>query len=104
MMQYLVTAQEMRQYDANTIREFHMPGLLLMERAALVTVEEIQRVCGEVPCKVLVIAGYGNNGGDGLAAGRLLMLQGYEVTFVMPGNDNYNRCKEETKRQKKCWF
>lgn len=97
MMQYLVTAEEMRQYDENTIRKFHMPGLLLMERAALVTVEEIRRVYGEDPCKVLVIAGCGNNGGDGLAAGRLLMLQGYEVTFVMP--DNGNGCTEETKRQ-----
>ena len=99
MMQYLVTAEEMKQYDANTIRKFHMPGLLLMERAALVTVEEIQRVCGEDPCKVLVIAGCGNNGGDGLAAGRLLMLQGYEVTFVMPDIDNSSRCTEETKTQ-----
>lgn len=99
MLQYLVTAKEMKQYDANTIRKFHMPGMLLMERAALVTVEEVRRVYGEKLCKVLVIAGRGNNGGDGLAVGRLLMLQGYEVTFVMPGGDGCSRCTEETKRQ-----
>lgn len=43
MKEYLVTAQEMKRYDANTIGEFGMPGLVLMERAALCTVEELQR-------------------------------------------------------------
>lgn len=99
MKEYLVTAEEMKRYDANTMREFHMPGLVLMERAALCTVEELQRVCGKKPCRVLVAAGSGNNGGDGLAVGRLLMLKGYEVTFVMPGEGGYERCTEETRRQ-----
>ncbi len=44
MKRYLVTAEEMKRYDANTIEQFHVPGILLMERAALVTVEEIQRM------------------------------------------------------------
>lgn len=99
MRQYLVTAEEMRRYDANTIERFHVPGLLLMERAALVTVEELQLVRGKAPCRVLVLAGRGNNGGDGLAVGRLLMLQGYEVTFVLPGEDFHGRCSTETRRQ-----
>lgn len=99
MKQYLVTAEEMKRYDANTMEKFHLPGLLLMERAALVTVEEIVHRCVNRPCRVLVLAGYGNNGGDGLAVGRLLMLQGYQVTFVMPGEDVYSRCPEETRRQ-----
>lgn len=99
MKQYLVTAEEMKRYDANTVREYHMPGLLLMERAALATVEELQRMRGNEPCRVLVVAGRGNNGGDGLAIGRLLMLQGYRVTFVMPGEGTYARCTEEARRQ-----
>ena len=99
MKQYLVTAAEMKRYDANTIEKLHMPALLLMERAALVTVEEIQRLYGSTPCKVLVLAGCGNNGGDGLAVGRLLMLQGYEVTYVIPMEDFYDRCTEETRCQ-----
>lgn len=99
MKQYLVTAGEMKRYDANTTEIFHMPGLLLMERAALATVEELQQLYGDVPCKVLVVAGYGNNGGDGLAVGRLLMLQGYEVAFVLPGEETGSRCTEETRQQ-----
>lgn len=97
MKQYLVTASEMKRYDANTIEQYHMPPLLLMERAALVTVEELQRARGTVPCRVLVVAGTGNNGGDGLAVGRLLMLSGYEVTFVLTGSED--RCTRETARQ-----
>lgn len=99
MKQYLVTAEEMKQYDANTMEKFHIPGLLLMERAALATVEEIVHRHGNLPCRVLVLAGYGNNGGDGLAVGRLLMLRGYQAAFVIPGENVYDRCTEETRRQ-----
>ena len=97
MKQYLVTASEMKRYDRNTIEKYRLPSLLLMERAALVTVEEIRRVYGKAPCRVAVIAGGGNNGGDGLAVGRLLMLQGYEVTFIML--DEEDRYSAETARQ-----
>ena len=97
MKQYVVTASEMKRYDVNTIEKYHMPSLLLMERAALVTVEEMERARGDSPCKVLVMAGCGNNGGDGLAVGRLLMQQGYEVTCVLLGGED--RCTQETARQ-----
>ena len=97
MRQYLVTASEMKRYDRNTIEKYRIPALLLMERAALVTVEEIRRMYGKSPCRVAVIAGGGNNGGDGLAVGRLFMLQGYEVTFIML--DDEDRYSAETARQ-----
>ena len=97
MQHYLVTAAEMKQYDSNTIEHFHYPALLLMERAALATVEAIREEYGTAPCRVLVVAGCGNNGGDGLAVGRLLMLSGYEVTYVMQGG--LDKCSEQTKRQ-----
>ncbi len=97
MKQYLVTASMMKQYDRNTIEKYHIPPLILMERAALVTVEEIRRIWGEHPGRVLVISGTGNNGGDGLAVGRLLMLEACDVTFVLLGEQN--KCTEETKRQ-----
>lgn len=97
MKQYLVTASQMKHYDANTIEKIGIPGLVLMERAALVTVEEIQRVCPAKQNKVLVVAGCGNNGGDGLAIGRLLMLQGYRVETVMIGDRT--KCSRETSVQ-----
>ena len=97
MKQYLVTASEMKQYDTNTIQKYLIPSLILMERAALVTVEEIHRAWGDGPCRVLVAAGCGNNGGDGLAIGRILMSEGYDVTFVLFGDKD--KCTEETIRQ-----
>lgn len=38
--------------------------------------------------KVLVAAGAGNNGGDGLAVGRILALKGHKVDFFMAGNQD----------------
>lgn len=97
MKQYLVKASEMKQYDRNTIEKYHIPALILMERAALVTAEEIRRIWGENLGKIIVISGRGNNGGDGVAVGRLFMLEGYDVTFVLL--DGYGKCTEETQKQ-----
>lgn len=97
MKEYLVTASQMKQYDRNTIAFHHMPSLLLMERAALVTVEALQKSLGSEPGRVVVVSGCGNNGGDGLAVGRLLMLAGYSVEFVLLGEAE--DCSEETKSQ-----
>lgn len=94
MKQYLVTAFEMKRYDTNTIEQIGIPSLVLMERAALVTVEELQKIYAGKQAKVLVVAGCGNNGGDGLAIGRLLMMLGYRVEFVLIGN--HAKCSRET--------
>lgn len=96
-MEYLVTQAEMQQYDRNTIERLHMPAPVLMERAALATVEQIRKEKGDTPYHVLVVAGGGNNGGDGLAVGRLLMLQGCSVDFVLIGSRE--KCSRETALQ-----
>ncbi len=70
-MEYLVTQAQMKQYDKNTIEYLKIPSAVLMERAALVTVEELLKEKGNAPQKALIVAGCGNNGGDGLAIGRL---------------------------------
>lgn len=93
---YLVSSEEMKRYDRNTIEYFGIPPLVLMERAALAAAEEIERRC-ELGKRVLVVAGCGNNGGDGIAIGRLLLLRGYEVEIWLIGNRE--RCSEETARQ-----
>ena len=82
-MEYLVTQAEMKQYDNNTITRLKMPSLVLMERAALITVEQIRKERGDGAYRVLVVAGCGNNGGDGFAIGRILLLQGCQVDFVL---------------------
>ncbi len=67
----------MRDLDARTIRETTR-GIMLMERAGRVIAQVIRERM--VPgSRVLVIAGGGNNGGDGLIAARWLHVWGYEV-------------------------
>lgn len=96
-MEYLVCAQEMRQFDHNTSEYFKVPSIVLMERAALACLEVIcerQKRLGEALAgmgetpgnRVLVVAGCGNNGGDGLALGRLLRQANFCVDVVLVGS------------------
>lgn len=97
-MEYLVSAEEMRRCDTNTIEKFHVPALVLMERAALGIVEEIKKRCEKKNRRrVLIVAGNGNNGADGIAVGRLLMQEGFFVTFFLAGDEK--RFSEQMKSQ-----
>lgn len=95
-MQTLVNSREMKECDGNTIRHFHMPSLVLMERAAVSVYEEI-RSRGIDASKTLVACGLGNNGGDGLAVARLLHQSGCDVTILLDWNEK--KASEETKHQ-----
>ena len=78
----VVTAEEMRQIDKQTIEEIGVPGIVLMEAAATAVFTSIQRNFPE--CRhVGVIVGKGNNGGDGLALARQLAHAGYTVQIVL---------------------
>ena len=72
----LVTAATMREMDRRTIEDFDVPGIVLMENAALRVVEAIVERYGPLDGKrVIVLCGKGNNGGDGFAIARHLMLR-----------------------------
>ncbi|MEM9997018.1 MAG: NAD(P)H-hydrate dehydratase [Bacteroidota bacterium] len=63
----------MREADRATMEDFGIPGFTLMETAARGAVHAIVERYGPMKHKnVLVLAGKGNNGGDGLAIARLL--------------------------------
>lgn len=83
-MQYVVSSQEMKQFDKNTIEYYGVPSMVLMERAALAVFEEVKRNCPKKNEKILVICGAGNNGGDGFAIARLLHLADYSVEILFP--------------------
>ena len=75
------TPAQMREMDRATIEEVGVPGLVLMERAALgVSTLVRARFAGR---HTLVVCGRGNNGGDGLAAARQLHLAGHPVACVV---------------------
>ena len=81
-MEYLLTGSEMAGADRRTSEVIGIPSIVLMERAALHVAEEIVRRFPERR-KITVLAGPGNNGADGLAAGRLLIDRGYTVQFLL---------------------
>ncbi len=69
----IVTAEQMREMDRLTIQKYGVPSLALMERAGAGIAQAIVGRFGRTAKKgVLVIAGKGNNGGDGFVVARLL--------------------------------
>ena len=84
-MEYLVTGEEMRRFDRNTIEKIGIPAMVLMERAALAALEKVERHCVKQSGHVLIMAGVGNNGGDGLALARLLKEKNFDVEIWCVG-------------------
>lgn len=94
----VLTAQAMREADRRTIEEVGLPGIVLMETAGMRATEVILSLRPR-PQRVTVVAGPGNNGGDGLVVTRLLERAGIQVSLwctVPPGSyggdalTNYN--------------
>lgn len=90
---YLCTAKEMREIDRKAV-EAGIPALVLMENAGKAVAVETaallrdragQAANGRPPC-VVVMAGPGQNGGDGFCAARHLSSAGYRVKVTFFGD------------------
>ena len=111
----LYTAAQMKEIDRVAIQERGIPSTLLMERAAKALVKEILALPipsprrkkgafvwvtrdGKEPSEedkaafwarykptAVVYCGTGNNGGDGVAAARLLLREGWQVRCILVG-------------------
>jgi hydroxyethylthiazole kinase-like uncharacterized protein yjeF len=77
----VVTAEEMRGIDRETIEGRGIPGVVLMERAGLAVVSKIKEIFGRK--RVIVVSGGGNNGGDGLVVARNLYNEGWDVRVFL---------------------
>lgn len=73
----------MRAWDAYTIEREPIASVDLMERAAGVFVEWFAGQYPDLRRPVHIFAGTGNNGGDGVAAARMLHQRGYEVELTL---------------------
>ncbi len=80
----------MKRYDENTIEKIGIPGMVLRERAALTAFRALEQYFFPETLErrtVLVLAGMGNNGGDGLALARLLREAGCRVDVWCVGDE-----------------
>lgn len=75
----------MREIDRRTIQEIGIPSLVLMERAAMAVAEKVKRHAKKDD-KIWCACGCGNNGADGVAAARMLYLDGYPVVVIYIGD------------------
>lgn len=99
-MQYLVSGKEMKLLDQNTSEMFHVPELVLMEQAAMAFVQKLFLMNRPIE-HVLIVCGSGNNGGDGLAIGRLLHERGIGVCLLLAGEADGHRTSKSYDQQKK---
>jgi hydroxyethylthiazole kinase-like uncharacterized protein yjeF len=80
----LVLAEEMRALDQAAEEELGIPGLLLMENAGRAVADAATGLLGTCAGKkIVVVAGKGNNGGDGFGAARWLQNRQAVVTVVL---------------------
>ena len=79
---YIANSQQIRQADQIQIEDRNFPGILLMETAGRLCSEQLLTL---YPAQqtFLILAGPGNNGGDGLVIARYLYFAGKEVQVLL---------------------
>ncbi len=79
----LVTSREMQELDRRATEEFGIPSLTLMENAGRGVAEIASEIMGGSKELILILAGKGNNGGDGVVAARHLWERKIPVHVVL---------------------
>lgn len=76
-----LTSKEMTQIDLTAMKDYNMPGDMLMENAGRSIVAQIEPDIVKRD-QIVVVAGPGNNGGDGFVVARELYNRGYRVKLI----------------------
>ncbi|WP_099864170.1 NAD(P)H-hydrate dehydratase [Pararhizobium haloflavum] len=85
-MHELLTPEEMGKADRLTIQS-GVPGIALMRAAGTAVADAVERRVGpSASASVLVVAGIGNNGGDGFVAAEVLRRRGMSVCLTLIGD------------------
>ncbi len=79
----LLTAAQMRQLDQQAIEETGIPSLVLMENAGRTTYQILLQEFPHLDDPIVVLAGRGNNGGDGFVVARYLANAGRKVIVLL---------------------
>lgn len=86
-MKYLYTGKEAAKIDKHAIYEMGMPGIVLMERAAMSAAALLMKQ-ESLEFRFLAVSGAGNNGGDAVAVARILHENGYKVAITTVANED----------------
>ena len=80
----VANAEEMQELDRKAIETYRIPGMILMENAGKGAAEAISDAFPDLQKKkIAIIAGKGNNGGDGFVIARYLLNQGVSVRVYL---------------------
>jgi len=80
------TRSEVREFDRRLIEELGIPGVVLMENAGRGAADwilsNLEQLGCSTGCRVCVVTGKGNNGGDGYVLARHLSVAGLDVVVL----------------------
>lgn len=95
----ILSAQQIKDLDAFTIKEQNIRSIELMERACIAFTDYLVHKFDSSK-SILVVCGTGNNGGDGLGIARILTLLTYpvKVYVIRGGASESNDFKENLSR------
>jgi len=80
----VATAEQMQELDRKSIEVYRIPGIVLMENAGRGAVELLTDHFPDIQKKTIaIVAGKGNNGGDGFVMARYLLNRGISVKVFL---------------------
>ncbi|MDX1784169.1 MAG: NAD(P)H-hydrate epimerase, partial [Aequorivita vladivostokensis] len=103
----IFSAEQLYEADKVTVEKQQITSEALMERAGIQIFNWLHQRLNGAPVPIRIFCGIGNNGGDGLVVGRMLIEHGYNViVYVVNCSDkrsknfllNYDRIKNVTKK------
>lgn len=99
----VLDADKMRVADETAIEGMKIPGLVLMDNAGRLVTEVLVEELGPVPGeRVVVLAGTGNNGGDGFVVARHLMRFGVPAEVYLVGGTR-TKLKGDARAMAEAW-
>lgn len=88
----ILSSQEMRDVENYTMNTIGISSSVLMERAALAS---FNYICKSNPRNIIIFAGNGNNGGDGIAIARMLLTTNINVDLILIGDRKKSTIENE---------
>ncbi len=83
-----LSREEVRRVDAFAIETLGIPGVILMENAGMACAQQVvEMLAGTGRKRVAVVAGSGNNGGDGFVLARHLRIARVETTVYLVADE-----------------